>query len=171
MKKTQKGFTLVELIITIVIVGILSLISGPIYEYYVEKARFTEAFSVLRAIADANTMYFVERGLWCNDIRELPIQIEGTLVNEDGAWRIQNDNFIYACVGDTSDDTIATVNRAPYHQRYWVSLRTTTGRYGDTPQLGDYGLYGEVYNGSKHKSLDERMVEYYKNRFPTDRLR
>ncbi len=165
MKKTQKGFTLVELVITIVIVGILSLISAPIYEYYVEKARFTEAFSILRTIADANTMYFIERGVWCNDIRELPIQLEGTIINEDGAWRVENQNFVYACVGDSSDDTIATVNRTPYHKRYWISMRSVTGRYGNEPEIGNYGLYGEVYSGSKQKDLDQRIVDYYQSKY------
>lgn len=162
----QKGFTLVELVIVIVIVGILSLISIPIYQRYVERARLTEAISILRAIADANTMYFLERGVWCDDIRELAVQCEGNLVNVDGAWRIENENFIYASVGDSSDDTIATVNRAPYHQRYWISLRSVTGRYADTtPKLGNYGLYGDVYSSSPHKDFDKSLVAYYQNKF------
>ena len=166
MKKLQKGFTLVELVIVIVIVGILSIVAVPIYRGYVEKARFTEAISNLRAIADANTMYFMENGTWCSDIRELPVQLEGELVEIDNAWRIRNNNFIYACVGDSNYDTVATVNRVPYHERYWISLRVITGRYGNTPKLGDYGVDGDVYATSKHKKFDESIVKYYKDKFP-----
>ena len=166
MKKQKKGFTLVELIVVIVIVGILSIISLPIYQFNLEKARFTEAFTTLRAIADANTLYFIEYGEWCSDIRDLPVQVDGTYIFQNGAWRIQNENFIYACVGDSSDDTIATVNRAPYHQRYWVSMRSITGKLGDkSPKLGDYGLYGDVYSGSKFKTFDKMVVEFYQNRY------
>ena len=165
MNETQKGFTIVELVITMVIVSILSIVSIPIYQHYIERARLTEAISILRTIADANTMYFIERGQWCNDIRELPVQLEGEIISADGAWRIQNKNFIYACVGEESDDTIATVNRAAYHGRYWISMRAATGRYGDTPQLGNYGLFGNVYPSSPHKEFDKGLVEYYQNKF------
>ena len=41
--KTKKGFTLVELVIVIVIVGILSVISVPIYRGYVEHYSELEA--------------------------------------------------------------------------------------------------------------------------------
>ena len=40
--KSKKGFTLVELVIVIVIVGILSVISVPIYRGYVDRAMRTE---------------------------------------------------------------------------------------------------------------------------------
>lgn len=166
MKKQKKGFTLVELIIVMVIVGILSLVAVPIYRYNIEKARFTEAMTMLRAIADANTMYYIEHGVWCRDIRDLDVHIDGVVILENNYYRIKNDNFIYACIGDSNDDTIATVNRAPYHKRYWISLRAVTGRYGDTPQLGNYGLAGDVYPGSEHKDFDKRIIDYYQNKFP-----
>ena len=166
MKKQKKGFTLVELIIAVIIVGILSLVSIPIYRYNIEKARFTEAITMLRAIADANTLYYIEYGVWCKDIRALGVKIDGKEIKENNYYRIKNDNFIYACIGDSNDDTIATVNRAPYHQRYWISLRAVTGRYGDTPQLGNYGLVGDVYAASKHKDFDKRIIDYYQKKFP-----
>jgi prepilin-type N-terminal cleavage/methylation domain-containing protein len=166
MKNLQKGFTLVELVIVIVIVGILSIVAVPIYRGYIERARFTEAMTNLRAIADANTLYFVEHGSWCTDIRELPIQLEGEVILKDDLYRIQNRNFIYAAAGDGSYDTIATVNREPYHQRYWISFRSITGRYGNTPKLGDYGVEGDVYSTSKYKAFDKSMVDRYKQKFP-----
>ena len=163
MKKKQKGFTLIELVITVVIVGILSLVSVPIYQYYVERARLTEAISNLRAIADANIFYYLENKTWCKDIRELPIKLEGTAILEDKYWRIENDNFVYACVGDSADDTIATVNRKPYHQRYWISLRVDTK---DEHKLVNYGLYGDVYSGSLRSSFDKGIINYYQKKFP-----
>ena len=48
--KAKKGFTLVELVIVIVIVGILSVISVPIYRGYVEKAIMTEGKVLINAI-------------------------------------------------------------------------------------------------------------------------
>jgi len=65
--KTKKGFTLVELVIVIVIVGILSVISVPIYRGYVEKAKMVEGNVLLNAIAKAELAYHVKYGGFVND--------------------------------------------------------------------------------------------------------
>jgi len=60
--KIKKGFTLVELVIVIVIVGILSVISVPIYRGYVEKAMMTEGKVLIGAIGKAELAYHVQHG-------------------------------------------------------------------------------------------------------------
>lgn len=56
----KKGFTLVELVIVIIIVGILSIISVPVYRGYVEKAMLTEGKTLIGAIGRAELAYHVE---------------------------------------------------------------------------------------------------------------
>jgi len=60
--KKSKGFTLVELIIVIVIVGILSIVAVPIYRGYTKKAIATEAKALLGSIATAQRVYYAEFG-------------------------------------------------------------------------------------------------------------
>jgi type IV pilus assembly protein PilE len=58
LKMTQKGFTLVEIMVTVAIIGILASIALPNYQNYVRKARATEATSVLADMRIRMEQYF-----------------------------------------------------------------------------------------------------------------
>ena len=58
--KSMKGFTLVELVIVIVIVGILSVVAVPVYKGYTKKAMATEGKALLGAVNTSQKVYFAE---------------------------------------------------------------------------------------------------------------
>ena len=62
IKPTQKGFTLIELMIVIAIIGILAAIAIPAYTTYTKKAKFTEVVSATAPIKLAIDLCFQKEG-------------------------------------------------------------------------------------------------------------
>ncbi len=57
-RKNLRGFTLIEIMITVAIIGILSSMAIPAFSKYVRRSRTTEALMNLRKLYDGSVTYF-----------------------------------------------------------------------------------------------------------------
>jgi type IV pilus assembly protein PilA len=62
MKKVQQGFTLIELMIVVAIIGILAAVAIPAYQDYTKRAHVTEGLSLASSGKTAVTEYFNSKG-------------------------------------------------------------------------------------------------------------
>ena len=64
MKKLQQGFTLIELMIVIAIIGILAAIAIPAYQDYTIRSQVSEGAILADGVKTAITEYYANYGRW-----------------------------------------------------------------------------------------------------------
>lgn len=69
--KYHQGFTLIELMITVAIVGILAAIAYPSYTAQVQKSRRADAQVALQEIAQRQEAYFLRNRSYAKDVTQL----------------------------------------------------------------------------------------------------
>lgn len=62
--KQQRGVTLIELMIVVVIIGIIAAIALPSYRGYIERTRAGDAQSALMSLANAMERYHTQNGTY-----------------------------------------------------------------------------------------------------------
>ena len=124
-----KGFTLVELVITIAIVIILSVVSAPIYQGYTRKAKMSEGYALLGLIFSAQKNYYSEYGSFLPDNKSCAYGADSTC-NETVLGIDARGNKYFTCFCVTSD---LSGNDYSYHFLSYVlipeNLRENEKRY------------------------------------------
>lgn len=123
MQHLQKGFTLIELMIAIAIIGILAAIAIPAYHNYVARTQVMEAFTLLNGYKGAYETYIATNGVcpdnWTVPRDDIPVS---TSISGKYVARVQ---FAAGPVYEPTD----TQDYSGCHMRVYFKNSTEISRY------------------------------------------
>ena len=77
MRNLQKGFTLIELMIVVAIIGILAAVAIPAYQDYIARAQVSEAVSLTAGGKTPMAEYMADKGTWPIDATDVMGNVAG----------------------------------------------------------------------------------------------
>lgn len=101
--KNIKGYTLVEIAIVMLIISIMAIVVKGTYDGTVEKSKWSEPYTVIGKIIDAQKEYHVLNDKFANNFDELNLHIDGKK-NQD-ATNIETQYFRYKTEADSDGST------------------------------------------------------------------
>ncbi|MEZ4287718.1 MAG: prepilin-type N-terminal cleavage/methylation domain-containing protein [Polyangiales bacterium] len=130
MTRRNAGFTLIELMLAVAIIGVLAAIGMPTYVRYTQKSKRSEAYIALGAIGEAQEIYYEEHHAYAKSFDGLLFDIShhGTRVS---ANVIQGPIYTYTLSSGDGYDwyVLATSN---LDGDAWMDV-LTSGRISDQP--------------------------------------
>ncbi len=106
-KKISKGFTLIEMLVVVLIIGILAGIALPQYQRAVDKTRYSTMMNIAKALAEANERYYMVHDVYSTTYNDLDIDIPAKSIRGQSAFFDWGECRIYfqrgvLCTNDTN---------------------------------------------------------------------
>jgi type IV pilus assembly protein PilA len=127
----QKGFTLIELMIVIAIIGSVAAVALPAYQTYTKKARFSEVISATGAVKSAVDICYQSTGAVT------------TCISEDG-----DPGVVTATAGANVGTFVSSVASALNSGNFEITATAASGATAGGLDGETYVLQGEPSNGA-----------------------
>jgi prepilin-type N-terminal cleavage/methylation domain-containing protein len=75
----KKGFTLIDLLIAVLIIGVLAAVALPRYQTAINKSRYAGLMPVAKAVKDTEEEVFMTKNDYTADLEELSVKVPGTI--------------------------------------------------------------------------------------------
>jgi type IV pilus assembly protein PilA len=107
--KKQQGFTLIELMIVVAIIGILAAIAIPAYQDYTIRAQVSEGLNLAGGAKAAVSEYTMDRGSFPTNNLQAGLSDPATLINGKYVVSVTNTNGLIAVdYGNDAHTTLST---------------------------------------------------------------
>ena len=114
--RTQRGVTLLELLIVVAIVAIISAFAYPSYTRYIVNTKRTVATSALLQIADRQQQFFMDNKQFADDLTDLGFAANPLVLADDGNDVAAGDgDAVYSVSLSNVAVTTYTITAAPLH--------------------------------------------------------
>ena len=110
MKRLRRGFSLLEVMIVVVIIGILATLAYPSLEGYLQRSKQTEAKVGLSAVYTAQKIYFAINQTYADSLSNLDVQLEtGGSSRYSITLSGSSSSFTATAKGNLDDDAVLDI--------------------------------------------------------------